>query len=213
MERMITTSDPSSFDLDVALRLYDRLDKLPAPWFAASRMKLPCIAFQLPSFSRSGRVYRADTLAFGKMEVKTRHDLSRMKSLYLVHPWLETLLEREDMQSDAFVEDDVASLPSPSTDDEEIPDEDDDSSSLPEPESPSIHAPVRMVPMDTETRARRFVARLRQPFGALLVTLASTGRRAVDYRRVAADSMITVRFQENVSLADLLDNVRTIDVL
>ena len=44
-------------------------------------------------------------------------------------------------------------------------------------------------------------------------TLASTGRRAVDYRRVAADSMITVRFQENVSLADLLDNVRTIDVL
>jgi hypothetical protein len=37
--------------------------------------------------------------------------------------------------------------------------------------------------------------------------------RAVDYRRVAADSMVTVQFQENVSLADLLDNVRTLDVL
>ena len=213
MERMITASDSPPFDLDVALRLYDRLGELSAPWFAASRMKLPCIAFQLPSFSRSGRVYRADTLAFGMVEIKTRYDLSRMKSLYLVHPWLDTLLEREGTQSDPFVEDDVASLPSPSTDDEEIPDEDDDSSSLPEPKSPSIHAPVHMVPMDTETRARRFVARLRQPFGALLVTLASTGRRAVDYRRVAADSMITVRFQDNVSLADLLDNVRTIDVL
>jgi hypothetical protein len=213
MEKMITVSDSSLFDLDVALRLYDRLDELPAPWFAASRMKLPCIAFPLPSFSRSGRVYRADTLVFGKVEIKTRHDLSRMKSLYLVHPWLETLLEREDMQSDAFVEDDLAPPPSPNTDDEEISDEDDDSSSLPEPESPSLAAPVPIVPMDPETRARRFVARLRQPFGALLVTLASTGRRTVDYKRVAAESMITVQFQENVSLADILDNVRTIDVL
>jgi hypothetical protein len=212
MERMIAALQ-SSFDLDVALRLYDRLDELPAPWFAASRMKLPCIAFPLPSFSRSGRVYRVDTLAFGMVEIKTSQDLSRMKSLYLVHPWLETLLERDDMQSGAFVEDDVAPPPSPNTDDEEISDEDDDSSSLPEPESPSISAPVRMVPMDPETQARRFVARLRQPFGALLLTLASTGRRAVDYKRVAADAMITVQFQENVSLADILDNVRTIDVL
>ena len=70
-----------------------------------------------------------------------------------------------------------------------------------------------MVPMDKETRARRLVARLRQPFGALLVTVTSTGRRAVDYKRVAADTMITVQFQENVSLADLLDNVGTLDVL
>jgi tetratricopeptide (TPR) repeat protein len=50
MERIITASHSSSFDLDVALRLYDRLNELPAPWFAASRMKLPCIAFQLPPF-------------------------------------------------------------------------------------------------------------------------------------------------------------------
>jgi len=219
MERIITASPSSSFDLDVALRLYDRLNELPAPWFAASRMKLPCITFQLPSFSpyrtRSGRVYRADTLAFGMVEIKTRYDLSRMKSLYLVHPWLDTLLDREDMQSGVFVEDDVAPPPSPNTDEEEICDEeiDDDYLSLPEPESPSLPSPVCIIPMDRETRARRLAARLRQPFGALLITLASTGRRAVDYRRVAADSMITVRFQENVSLADLLDNVRTIDVL
>jgi hypothetical protein len=219
MERIITASHSSSFDLDVAVRLYDRLNELPAPWFAASRMKLPCIAFQLPSFSpyrtRSGRVYRADTLAFGMVEIKTRHDLSRMNSLYLVHPWLDTLLEHEDIQSCVLVEDDVVPPPSPNTVDEEIWDEeiDDDSSSLPESEHPSFPAPARMVPMDRETRARRLVARLRQPFGALLVTLASTGRRTVDYRRVAADSMITVQFQEDVSLADLLENVRTIDVL
>jgi hypothetical protein len=221
MERMISASHSSSFDLDVALRLYDRLQELPAPWFATSRMKLPCIAFQLPSFSlyrtRPDRIYRADTPAFGIVEIKTRFDLSRMNSLYLVHPWLDTLLEREDMQSSIFMEDDVVPPPSPNTDDEELCDEeielDDDSLSLPDSEPLSLPAPVRMVPMDRETRARRLVARLRQPFGALLVTLASTGRRVVDYRRVAADSMITVQFQENVSLGDLLDNVRTIDVL
>jgi hypothetical protein len=67
----------------------------------------------------------------------------------------------------------------------------------------------------TERRARRLVVHLKQPFGALLVTLALTGtsRRAVDYRRAAADSLITVQFQENVSLTDILDNVRTLDVL
>jgi hypothetical protein len=182
-------------------------------------MKLPCIAFQLPPLSpyrtRSGRIYRADTVAFGTVEIKTRQDLSRMKSLYLVHPWLDTILEREEMQSGAFIEDDATPPHSPNTDDEEVSDEeiDDDSLSVPEPESPLHPAPVRTVPLDRETRARRLVARLRQPFGALLLTLASTGRRVVDYRRVAADSLITVQIQENVSLPDILDNVCTLDVL
>ena len=60
--------------------LYYCLNELPAPWFAASQMKLPCIAFQLPAFSayqpHSGRVYRVDTLAFEMVEIKTRYDLS-----------------------------------------------------------------------------------------------------------------------------------------
>ena len=213
MERMITSLDSSSFDLDVALKLYDRLNVLPAPWCAARRMKLPCIAFQLPSFSRTGRAYRADTVAFGALEIRTREDLSRAGSLYLVHPWLEAVMDRRGVQNSVVTEDDVAS---PNTDDDEFYDDntDDASSSLSGPESPSQPSPVHsMVPLDKETRVRRLAARLRQPFGALLVTQASTGRRGVDYRRVAADSLITVRFQENVSLADILDNVRTLDVL
>ena len=119
------------------------------------------------------------------------------------------------MQSGISVEDGGLPPPSPDTDDEEIYDEeiDDNSSPLAEFEAPPIPVLVRMEPMDRETRARRLVARLRQPFGALLVKLASGGQRTVDYRRVAADSMITVQFQESVSLADLLANVRTIDVL
>ena len=194
MERMITASRSSSFDLDVALRLYDRLTELRPPWFIANRMILPCIAFKLPSFSldrtRPDRVYRANTGAFGMVEIKTSSDLSRMNSLYLVHPWLDSLLEHEDMQSGVITE------------------VDDDSLSLPE----SPRSLVLMAPIDRETRARRLVARLRWPFGALLVRLESMGRRVVG-KRVAAESLITVQFQENVSLADILYNVRTIDVL
>ena len=93
------------------------------------------------------------------VEIKTRYDLSRMNSLYLVHPWLDTLL---DMQNGVVVEDDVVPPPSPNTDGEEICDGDidDGSSSLPEPESASLPAPVPMVPMDREMRARRLVARV-----------------------------------------------------
>ena len=190
MERIIAASRSSSFDLDVALRLYDHLNELPAPWFAANRMKLPCIAFKLPSFSldrtRPDRVYRANTSTFGMVEITTSSDLSRMNFLYLVHPWLDSLLEHEGMQSGVFVGDD------------------NDPSSLP--------APARILPMGREAQARRLVARLRQPFGALMVRLESMGRHVVG-KRVAADSLITVQFHENVSLADVLDNVRTIDVL
>ncbi|KAF8135597.1 hypothetical protein EV363DRAFT_1256153 [Boletus edulis] len=215
MEHIITGLHAPSFDLDMALRLYDRLIELPTPRFAESRMTLPCIAFQLPPFSvhrtASGRVYRANTLPFGMLEIRTRHDLSRMKPVYLVHPWLDTLLQHENMHSAAFVED-VAQPASPDMDDGEISDEEIDDDSLSLPELPS---PVEIVSMDKddrEARARRLVARLRQPFGALLFTLASD-RRATDYKRVAADSMTTVRFHDNISLANILDNVRILDVL
>ena len=219
MERIIRTLDTFSFDLRAALSLYDCLNDLDAPWFTASRMKLPCITFPFPPLSYRtlpNRVYlyRADTLAFGRVIIKTRSDLrSGTNPLYLVHPWLDALLERGGMRSGAFVKDDITPPPpSPNMDDEEFCDEEIDDDSWSHPEHPSLHDPVRVAPMDREIRARRLVARLRQPFGALLVTLASTDRRAV-YNRVATDSMISVQLQENVSLADLLRNVRTIDVL
>jgi len=215
MERIVAGSHPSSFDLDMALKLYDRLNELSSPWFVASQMKLPCIAYELSLLSRyptcSGYVYRADTVAFGIVKIGTKDDLSRMDSLYLVHPWLDILLERED-KSGGIVGEDVLPPSSPDTDDEEVY-SNDEAEYLPESESPSHPAHVRMIPMDKETRARLLVAHLRQPFGALLVALASTGGHTADYKRVAADSMITVQFQEHFSLADILDNVRTLDVL
>ena len=155
MERIITTLY-SSFDLNMALRLYNCLDKLPSPLFAANRMELPCITFELPSLlarrTSSGHVYRVNTRVFGMVDITTRYNLSRMKSLYLVHPWLDTLLEREEMQNDVFVEDDIMP-PSPTMDDEEICGEELDNGSWSLPEFLSLPDPLCMVPMDRETRA------------------------------------------------------------
>ena len=61
---------------------------------------------------------------------------------------------------------------------------------------------------DLSTRALRLVARLRQPFGALL--LAPLGR--VQYTRVATDSLIMVRVREETSLTELMDGIRTVDI-
>ena len=208
MEQIILASH-SSFDLDVALRLYDHLVKLSAPWFAASRMKLPCIAFQLPPLTcrfLSVHVYLADTVAFGRLQIRTEDYLFGMKPLYLIHPWLDSLLEHEH-KGGVIMREGAAVPPFLNTDDEE-------ESSVAETALPLRPTPSRAAPLDREMRARRLVARLRQPFGALLVTPVESGRLSTSYyRRVAADSLIRVQFQENVSLAEILDNVRTLDVL
>ena len=59
--------------------------------------------------------------------------------------------------------------------------------------------------LDQTTRALRLVARLRQPFGALLLQPVSRMR----YRRVAADCLIMVRVREEASLTELIGGIRT----
>jgi len=57
-------------------------------------------------------------------------------------------------------------------------------------------------------KALRLIVRLRQPFGALLLEEVSW----IDYKRVAADSLIMVRIPEEVPLLDLVNNIKTIFV-
>ena len=66
-------------------------------------------------------------------------------------------------------------------------------------------APARL---DRTIRALRLIVRLRQPFGALLFEQLSN----VEYKRVAADSLIMARVCEDVPLDDLIDNILPIDV-
>ena len=63
--------------------------------------------------------------------------------------------------------------------------------------------------LDQTTRALRLVARLRQPFGALLLEPVSRTR----YRRVAADCLIMAQVREETSLTELIDGIRiTVDI-
>ena len=65
-----------------------------------------------------------------------------------------------------------------------------------------------VVELDETKCALRLLARLKQPFGALLLEKVSR----VDHRRVAADSLIMARLHRAAPLSDLLGNIRTVDV-
>ena len=230
----------SSLNSTSLMKLYDRLDELPVPSFVGQRMKLPCLNFKLgplsASRSKSGHDFRAQT-AVGVVEIRSEENLSRFGALYLVHPWIDFLLDRQPVGSVA----------------ETIPEEttDDRSSSigefplLPGPSSIALAAPqtraARLIarlgrpfgsrtttfprdaasllppsllsPTDKQMRALQLIARLRQPFGALLLT-PNLGNVSA-YRRVAAEGLITVQVEEitPMILNNLTDSIRTLDVL
>ena len=229
----------SSLNFTLVMNLYDRLNELPIPLFVGQRMKLPCLTFKLgplsASRSRSERIFRAQTAALGIVEIKTKEDLSRFDSLYLIHPWIDFLLDRQPVGSvtetipDANTSDrsslmgDLSSFPSPSN-----------IASVAKqtpvgrlaarfglsfggrPATPlldaaSLFPPSTVSPFDKQMRAFRLVARLRQPFGALLFT--PTRQNVAEYRRVASKCLITVQVQEDTPLNVLIDNARMLDVL
>ena len=241
MERITARLRSSSLNFTSIMRLYDRLHELPVPSFVGQRMKLPCLNFKLgpllASRSNSGHVFRAQT-AVGVVEIKTEEDLSRFGSLYLVHPWIDFLLDRQPVGSVA----------------ETIPEEGSDDRSSPIGELPlfprpsgvasaapqtraarlvarlgrsfssgrtttlprdaaSLRPPSSVSPTEKHMRALQVIARLRQPFGAPLLTPDLANVAA--YRRVATESLITVQVEEITPtiLNKLVDSVRTLDVL
>ena len=103
MDRMVATLRSSLRDLAPAVILHGRLNELPSPSMAASRLRLPGISFRLTRFVHTAdrdpatnlRVYHATASVFGDVEIKTMDDLTGMKDLYLVHPWIRPLLDQE----------------------------------------------------------------------------------------------------------------------
>ena len=227
------TAGIRSLDLTLLTKLYDRVSELPVPSFSGLRMKLPCLAFKLGPLSvfRNGLEFisRAQTNALGVVEIRTGEDLSQLGSLYLAHPWIDFLLDRLPVGSIAgttFGENtsSLGDLPSFSCPSDITTQQtqtalvmpriwlpldsrstlDDDASLLP---------PSTLAPEEKQMRVLEFTARLRQPFGALLLT--PTRRNMDEYRRVAAESLITVQVEEMTPeiLDKLIDSVRMLDVL
>ena len=203
----------SSLDLNMVTRLYDRLNALPLPLFAIQRMKLPCLAFKIRALSRfrqgSEVVFRAQAGALGTVEIKTRQDIAGADSLYLIHPWIDFLLDRRATdnivdvaphEDETFEFDEPSSFDSFSDVSSAYEDALDDAS-LPPPAVPLLDAKME------------FLARLRQPFGALL--LAPTRRHVAEYRRIATENEIRVQVEEitSTTLNKVIQGVRVLDVL
>lgn len=172
VDNIVMELNSSLPDLSVTVKLYDHLNKLPSPSFTASRLSLPGIVFSITeinatAWSGSGtklRIYCATTSLLGEVEIKTTDDLSRMKGLLLVHPWISPLLDQEFSRGAAA--------------------------------------------LDDTSQALRHLARLRQPFGALLLEPLSRAR----YRRVAADCLIIVQVRSEASLTELMGGIRSVDI-
>ena len=237
---MVTTTAAlraSSLNLILVTRLYDRLGELPVPLFAGHRIKIPCLTFKLGRVSTtqngSEYVFRAQTAALGVVEIRTEENLSQLESLSLIHPWIDFLLARHPVGSrtETIPEGSTADPLSPVGELPTDPDPFDITSTALQTraawlvsrfgrrlttstgDAPSLRPPSTVAPMEKQKRVLQFVARLRRPFGALLLT--PTRQRMDEYRRVAAQSLITVQVEEitPMVLDKLISGARTLDVL
>ena len=143
----------SSVNLTLVTNFYDRLNDLRVPLFAGKRITLPCIVFKLGhlSISRSGseRISRAQTSALGIVKIKTEEDLSRSEPLYLIHPWIDFLLDHQPVGSAT----------------ETIPQEDMENQSLLFDEPLSLARASDLASAAPQTRTGRLASRFSLSFG------------------------------------------------
>ena len=218
MRKITVALHASSLDLNLVTRLYDQVDGLPTPVFAGQRMKLPCLAFKIRLVSRSldgsKFVFRAQAGALGAVEIKTEQNFTPLDSLYLVHPWIDFLLDRRAARKMANI--------APRENKTSKLDEFLSFDSFPDPVSTSradsltlaSPLPPSTVPLMTaQMRFYQFLARLGQPFGALL--LASNSWNVAEYKRIDTENLITVQVKEitSATLDGLIQAVRVLDVL
>ncbi|KAG6369069.1 hypothetical protein JVT61DRAFT_1870 [Boletus reticuloceps] len=99
------------------------------PSLSGKGISIPCITFKLgcpTPMSGYPNVFQAHADGLGIVEITTTEDLSRLDSLYLVHPWIDFLLDRrhvqggknmlaEEVTADGSLLHDSPPLPAPST--------------------------------------------------------------------------------------------------
>ncbi|KAN0084390.1 hypothetical protein V8E55_007894 [Tylopilus felleus] len=239
MDKIIARSRASSLNLTLVMKLHDRLDEFPVASFSGQRMRLPCLTFKLGTATATrnaaGRAFRAKIDALGIVEIRTEEDLSRFSSLYLVHPWIDFLLDRQPVGSiiettpGENTEDhsssigELPSLTGPSNTPDAAPEKRTSrfasrfafpfggwTAARPK-DAGSLRPPSSVSPEDKLIRALQMIVRLRQPFGALL--LAENPGKVAAYRRVATETLIMVQVEETAELNKLISSVRILDVL
>jgi len=184
-------------DVELASRLYQTLNTLSAPQFAARRLRLHCIAFAVTEVrrrrgedqeSRSTFAIKADGLHDLCVNTDDEPILSRarpaVQSFLLVRPWHRSLLDLPDFTN-------ATNFHNP-CDTERVED-------LSPPvslshDSPSgSHGQIGPVDSQSQSRALRLIVRLGQPFSAFLLAQQRGGK-------------------DMTSIHDMMD-IRTLEIL
>ncbi|KIO04803.1 hypothetical protein M404DRAFT_540725 [Pisolithus tinctorius Marx 270] len=156
-----------------ARTIYNNINRLSPARFAARRLHLSCIIFPVRSLEKpcggDEKSYRARVSGLGQVEFTTADQLSLngIQNFVFAHPWIDYIRGPNggvtwggDSESDTDSDpDEVASSPAAAT-----------------------------TQVDNYTRALEMIARLGQPFNALLLVQQSNGT----YKRVAAEREIVV---------------------
>ncbi|KIK21200.1 hypothetical protein PISMIDRAFT_562739 [Pisolithus microcarpus 441] len=169
-----------------ALGIYSQINVLPPARFATRRLHLPCVVFPVRRLgiqeTRRGneKLYRARVSGLGRVEFTTADDLSlhRPQKFVFAHPWIRHIRGPSDevvLGGDPGVDIDL----------------DSDSGFDAGSDDVVIHSPLHDVSaprVDEYTRALQMIARLGQPFSALLLVQQPNG----EYKRVATENEIVV---------------------
>ena len=187
---------------DLALHLYTTLDRLTAPRFAARRLHLPCIVFQVTTIviqrhdqeQETHCTYVVKANGLHDVAITTKDELTQFsptrptrQTFLLVRPWNRDLLEVPNF-----------------ADDMQDPSADKSDTSLGGAGPPGKN---EVVDLDPYSRALRLVIRLGQPFHALLLAQERQGV----YKRVASDRQIITQVKDMCSVRDV--DIRTIEIL
>ncbi|KAG1860984.1 hypothetical protein C8R48DRAFT_711803 [Suillus tomentosus] len=199
---------------DFAPDLYTQLRNTSAPRFAAQRLHLPCIAFNVTEVRRRVGSPTPESYVMYRVKAGGLHDLLIItgetlvqfwparpteQQFLLVRPWDRSLLELPEFPE----------FPEPSDHGDDTESEEDYETP---PSSPSDDwsggSPVKQGMSDLESRALRLLVRLGQPFSAFLLAQ----QRGGEYKRIATDHDIIGQVQDVVFVGDSMD-IRTIEIL
>ncbi|KAI5986039.1 hypothetical protein F5J12DRAFT_930337 [Pisolithus orientalis] len=167
---------------EVALSIYNQIKLLPPARFSTRRLHFPCVIFsvrKLELCSGSEKLYRARVSGLGKVEFSTADGLPlhEAQKFVFVHPWIDHIRGPDSVV--AWGDDAESDADTNCDSDHDIESDGDGPSS-----------PLHAIPPEVHgyTRALQVIARLGQPFSALLLLQQPKG----EYRRVATEEEIVI---------------------
>ncbi|KAG9309770.1 hypothetical protein JVU11DRAFT_10144 [Chiua virens] len=97
--QLIPPQIPQSIEI-TEMKLYHRFNDLPSSSLASTRLRFSGLVFSITKLVEShleidSHTYRATTSSLGEVEIKTKDNLFGMEDLFLMHPWISTLLDQD----------------------------------------------------------------------------------------------------------------------